>query len=543
MMLDDFYPTPNTLIRKMLAGLDLRGVVNVLEPSAGKGDICDHMGDEGISQYGRSITRRFDVIEINPELQHILRGKGYNLIDADFLQFETFQSYDLIIANFPFSQGDEHLQKALALLEQNGGQMVCLVNAETIRNPYTHIRRAVVNKLEGHGAEIEFLAGEFASAERRTDVGVALIRVKVERAEKFSFILSELQEAQAVKARESHNDQLVDRDVVGALIARYRMEASAGVRLIEEYQALAPHIQNNLPRKGDESERYSSPLIELKVKDSSARDSAQAKINSYLPLLRRKYWDLLINDRRFTGQCTSNIVRELNNHLEVLTSSEFNRFNIEQLSEDLNRKVNRGVEEAILSLFDELSRKFAWDESIHQKNVHYYNGWKTNKAWKINRKVILPINGIDAGWGKPRFRYEIDSKLADMVKVFNYLSPEKSNVLQLVGNSMRMAEHMGSFDCDLRYFSIKFYKKGTAHITFLDQELLDKFNIFGSQRKGWLPPGYGKKFYEEMNQDERASVDDFQGREAYEKVMQDPERYIVSDARALLGGDEQTNAN
>lgn len=79
---------------------------------------------------------------------------------------------------------------------------------------------------------------------------------------------------------------------------------------------------------------------------------------------------------------------------------------------------------------------------------------------------------------------------------------------------------------------MKFFKKGTCHIWFNDQELLDKFNIFGSQRKGWLPPSYGHKQYEEMSQEERQTVDNFQGKTEYERVMRNKAFYLV-DSKQL----------
>ena len=33
--------------------------------------------------------------------------------------------------------------------------------------------------------------------------------------------------------------------------------------------------------------------------------------------------------------------------------------------------------------------------SDFSKNIHYYNGWKTNKAYKINNKIILPYDAWD----------------------------------------------------------------------------------------------------------------------------------------------------
>ena len=39
--------------------------------------------------------------------------------------------------NPPFSEGDKHLLKAINIMK-NGGQIVCILNAETIKNPYSN---------------------------------------------------------------------------------------------------------------------------------------------------------------------------------------------------------------------------------------------------------------------------------------------------------------------------------------------------------------------------------------------------------------------
>lgn len=44
----------------------------------------------------------------------------------------------------------------------------------------------------------------------------------------------------------------------------------------------------------------------------------------------------------------------------------------------------------------------------------------------------------------------------------------------------------------LRFFDITFYKKETRHMEFTNMELLNKFNIYASQSKGWLLSCYGK---------------------------------------------------
>jgi len=64
--------------------------------------------------------------------------------------------------------------------------------------------------------------------------------------------------------------------------------------------------------------------------------------------------------------------------------------------------------------------------------------------------------------------------------------------------------------------------------------LLKKFNLFGSQQKGWLPPSYGKANYEDMSAEERAVIDDFEGREEYEKVMRNKDYYLYKSTDLLM---------
>ncbi|MCC5302480.1 hypothetical protein, partial [Staphylococcus aureus] len=84
------------------------------------------------------------------------------------------------------------------------------------------------------------------------------------------------------------------------LVARFNLECEAGAGLIDEYFALKPHILNQLPKRGDTSD-YSSPLIELKVKDCNSREGRSNLVNAYLSGVRYKYWQTLINDPRYTG--------------------------------------------------------------------------------------------------------------------------------------------------------------------------------------------------------------------------------------------------
>ena len=64
--------------------------------------------------------------------------------------------------------------------------------------------------------------------------------------------------------------------------------------------------------------------------------------------------------------------------------------------------------------------------------------------------------------------------------------------------------------------------------------MLEKFNLFASQKKGWLPPNYGRKRYRDMSEEEKAVVDSFQGREKYEEVMARADYYLNAGANQML---------
>ena len=64
-------------------------------------------------------------------------------------------------------------------------------------------------------------------------------------------------------------------------------------------------------------------------------------------------------------------------------------------------------------------------------------------------------------------------------------------------------------------------------------ELLKKFNIFGSQMKGWLPFAYGKKEYSDMTREERLVVDSFEGEKSYKDVYKKKDEFIYSPESAL----------
>ena len=80
---EEFYPTPDELLKKVLDGVDWKKVHNVLEPSAGKGNIVDYIlrvaGE--YPHYNRQI--KVDCIEKDADLQRII--ELFMMISSPFI--------------------------------------------------------------------------------------------------------------------------------------------------------------------------------------------------------------------------------------------------------------------------------------------------------------------------------------------------------------------------------------------------------------------------------------------------------------------------
>ena len=179
-----FYPTPEELGKRLLAGIDWNYIESVLEPSAGKGDLArvcagldkqsEYNGYYPTSDWSweAAISHAdIDCIEIDPTLRAVLESNGFRVIHDDFLTFQTQKHYHLIAMNPPFDQGAAHLLKALEMVE-HGGIVRCILNADTLRNPYTNERRRLVKLLTEKNAVVAQEHGCQDSHDRRGSEGL-----------------------------------------------------------------------------------------------------------------------------------------------------------------------------------------------------------------------------------------------------------------------------------------------------------------------------------------------------------------------------------
>lgn len=601
----EFYPTPKAIVDKMLSGIDWHFVKTILEPSAGKGDIlreltlnedlihgygfdidcieidpnlrqilkynfgqrkrdlqnesksirdkykyCEHRYQKGWCFYNES-TRDYEPIpnndsrrldEIEKEIRHFFKN-GIHIVHDNFLTYNPFKEYDLIIMNPPFSDGDKHLLKALKIQEK-GGSIICLLNAETIRNPYTETRKELIRQLNKHNAQIEYIENGFVSAERKTGVEIALIKVCIEQVQEESDIYNRLKEAEQIEEIDVSVTDIAITDFIKSIIAQYNVEVKAGLELIRQYRALKPYMLRSFDTKevkhpdGSVTTEYSDTSSILRLTNSYERSYSDISVNDYLKDVRLKYWKTLLSNPKFTGKLTSKLREDYWKKVDSLSDYDFTEFNIYTLSAEMNANIRRGIEEEIIVMFDRLTAEHSWYPEC-SKNRHYYDGWQTNKAHKIDKKVIIPCHGVYDSWdGKPR-TYNAYNSLADIERILNFLD---GKMTKDVDSEAEIKEHFRvgeTKNIPLKYFKATFYKKGTVHLTFTCPELIERFNIYAAQRKGWLPPNYGKVVYNLLTVEEKAVVDSFQGEEAYNEVMAKSDYYlapVTNNQMLMLGG-------
>lgn len=501
-LFNDFYPTPEHLARRMFNKIERmpEAIQYVLEPSAGKGDLLDAFATWYRSKCHRNfshntkITERvnIDTVEIDHTLAATLHGKGFNPVWDDFLTYEPSRYYDLIIANFPFSNGAEHLLHAIRIQERTGGEIICLVNAETVRNQCYNNRKELNQILMEYDADIEFIQDAFMDAERKTAVEVALIHMKIPMKNSHSMFEKEFLQDFPDMSMEECTAIARSKGKVESLLFEYEMLRKSGVHLFQEMMRTS-RLMMDVGLK-----------LNLGIRELGISKDECININQYIEKLNYSYWCKLVDETDLVNKLPSDLKHTFNSNMQHRKHITFNADNIAYFINELMMAIPDSYEKSVAEVFDKVTRKHHYSESAWNTTIHYYNGWKSNSAYKVNKKVILPIGGNY--W----FR-DIPEVLHDLNLVFENITGEKDPLFSRAYREDRLRNQVTSFDkgIETKFFILDSYKKGTLHVKFKDQNLLDKFNILASKGKKWLPPSFGKKPFSQMDPEEKEAIISF----------------------------------
>ena len=262
-------------------------------------------------------------------------------------------------------------------------------------------------------------------------------------------------------------------------------------------------------------------------------------VNTYIRLLRDKYWSLLFQSKEMSRLLTQTARDRYLYKIREFRDYDFTFSNIKQLQIELVSHLSTNIDDAILKQFDNFTYKNSMDNA---SNVHYFTGWKTNDAFMINSKVIVPMWGIYGNrYGSSWSLCKASDFLEELEKIFVYLDGGKTEGADIssILYGYNYSNKYNGEKIQSKYFDVEFKKKGTVHIWFTNAELLKKFNIFGCQKHGWLPNSYGHKRYKDMSKEEQEVIKSFEGEKSYEKTVENPQYYLSGNQILQIGMSEQ----
>jgi hypothetical protein len=184
-------------------------------------------------------------------------------------------------------------------------------------------------------ASIEFLQEEFASAERKTLVEIAVIKVAIAQEKLDSEIYKNLKKKNYAEfVGDYENTSVADSDIFKALVLNYNLEVEAGVKFIKEYQGLKQYTSEV---SGVGQYKSTVPVFNLSLSaDCHGYNHDEVTINRFIELTRMKYWRALFSNPKFTGKMTSEQLKKYQESVEDLKNYDFSMFNILQIHKEMS---------------------------------------------------------------------------------------------------------------------------------------------------------------------------------------------------------------
>lgn len=521
----EFYPTPARLAFRVWKPflykkkgrshlIDREIGYHVADLSAGVGNLLLPVNLE--RSYRSNNYRNLDsltLIEIDPELHTLLVEKNKEAILGDSLNMDFSNRYfNLIVINPPFSNGDEHCLKAWEILSE--GDLVCILNQDTIINPYTARRKLLTEIIRRHGT-VEFVEAPFYNAERTTGVDVAIVRLKKkERAKTFNFTFeSSNEEYHTTNGIESSLDDSLQR--ASAITAKVR-QVNKAVEAFKEFLTAFNKVDFYLMGISNIHDMTN------KFEDIDFKDKGISSFQNFCKRTKLAAWNNIFNLPMFTRLLTNGIREEFDITCAKMGSADFTEENVMNFFRMIFENHSAIMDKAVLDVFDRLVK-------YDKLNSTHVEGWKTNDAFRVNERVIMPYAVSYSNYsGRPgggyfsfNHNYRTRGFLDDMDKVLcrfkglNYaeFEDEEKELEKANAHKTRLERQNllpekffrristaieKSFSHPLApresyFFEFKFYQKGTLHLRFKDKKLLAEFNLKVAQVRNWLPHDYDKK--------------------------------------------------
>lgn len=519
-----FYVTPPELAARVWEGFKNRSFDRVLDAFAGDGALGDAAPEGG---WPRHRAIKIDCIEIDAGLHPVLRDKGRNVVGLDFFAFEGGEVYSHVVMNPPFAHGARAVLAAWDRLWE--GEVAAIINAQTLRNPFSAERARLVELVEKHGS-VEFVADAFqgSGVEREADVEVALVHL-VKPAECARDWIGDLLASMAVDRNEESDLELprelaLPRSFVETQCAAFRA-AVKSMREAVRTQAVAAHYAGRIGRTM--AELNGSPHAGDEAVD--VRKVLEARYGE----LKDRAWTSVLRSTETLSRLSQGVQRQAESQFENIKKLDFTEANIYGFLLGLVESQPEMQLEMACDVFDTITR-------YHSDNTVFYRGWKSNDAHRRcgmrirTTRFILPGHRAESWMSSPR--WETQQLLADFDKVFAMLDGKRQpevSLCRVFSDRYRDLKH--GVRVSSSYFDVRYYPGiGTIHFFARDKAVVDRLNRVVGRRRQWLPPEgvpVPEAFWLQFDQAERLD------KEVRAKVRMGSRDRWDDPFRALLGND------
>ncbi|MBP2098826.1 DUF4942 domain-containing protein [Enterococcus rivorum] len=429
---------------------------------------------------GRNSSHSFSIVSNEEDSLKEIKSKNFDIIAYDFLSLETYLEFNTIIMVPPIEQQVQYLMKAI-LLASTQVEHACFISS-VISTEALASNNGTLKMLDKHNPEIDYYENLYDDGKTYAVISLVIDSKKTE-------MLDILQTS--YNPRYGKSDKL--ETGLSTLIADKEVQnRMKEIRYLVSAYHQHVHVIKNFYKAKHVREAFESK-IKSKIKEVTSRNtfyyhtpvsySYESNINNEIMILRKNYWEQILQTQEFKNQLTSHGSSLMNEKIAAARKLEVTEENIILLLTALMNNGHEIILESCLEWFEKITN---YHMNSGSKNIHYYNGWKTNKAHKINKKVIIPsyafgrfyyLNSFKKTESFEDLNYSTKDYINDLLKMFKLLDPK-------VPTEFTMIEY-NHFENDFMRF--KLFAKGTMHIWFKDLELLEKLNFVCGQHYGWIP--------------------------------------------------------
>lgn len=477
-----FYPTPKTLLNKIVDRKFKSQAQRILEPSAGRGDILDYI-KESVSYH--NTRNQYNCCEIDPNMQAILKQKGYNVVHNDFLSYYPETMYDTIIMNPPFKSGDKHLLHAWDILVS--GQIKCILNAETVRNPYTFNRKEVVKLIENHGS-VEFMSDTFAESDRKTNVEVAIITLYKEASDDFDFTFKNFGGEKSINhdTDTESNDIALQNNAIENMVLKYDLVRELFVDVLKSVGKVSSVMKSMGLNPASNYNHINSKITTeaiSKLVMGNFKNGVEV-INTFTEDLRSACWKEVFKASNISTMMTNKVAEEFDKFKASQQRMDFSVKNIHEVFAGIYDNKEQIMKNVIVDSFDQCTK-------YYKGNRGYQEGWKTNDAFKVNRKIIIPNQFRIDYHGNITSPYGDKSALKDLDKALCMIAGKSYDTVKGIIKTGQEYESGKKYDSE--FFECRYYQKGTMHLKFKSEWIWRQFNVIATDGKNWLPDAEKQK--------------------------------------------------